>query len=266
MKGHGGTGQSIWIDGELSWIYERSSKRAERRRFCRDCLSLPVVGRHHPLVPTVKKSFPPKPKPAPAQVSRSTSVKKAVKRSPSIISATVESPTAKRLRPTDDPGPSYRAWSQPGNDFRMDNLSLVIGDRAVGKPEGSAGPNGAEVQSGRPETKPGTTPKSEAASMAAPDEDESNNKVAPEDKEGKDESSSSSRPKRQAAMNRPDYHALHHHISTPTARWLDLIHDPDKYGVIIKDGWSGHRGKAGADKGLQDHSRHYLDICCPRLG
>jgi hypothetical protein len=44
------------------------------------------------------------------------------------------------------------------------------------------------------------------------------------------------RPKRQVAMHRPDYHALHHHIATPTARWLDLIHDPAKYNTEIKDG------------------------------
>lgn len=47
---------------------------------------------------------------------------------------------------------------------------------------------------------------------------------------------SAARPKRQAAKNRPDYHALHHHIATPTARWLDLIHDPAKYNTEIKDG------------------------------
>jgi len=46
----------------------------------------------------------------------------------------------------------------------------------------------------------------------------------------------SARPKRQAALNRPDYHALHHHIATPTARWLDLIKDPEKYGTTIKPG------------------------------
>ena len=46
----------------------------------------------------------------------------------------------------------------------------------------------------------------------------------------------SSRPKRQAALNRPDYHALHHHIATPTAKWLDLINDPEKYGKTIKEG------------------------------
>jgi len=45
-----------------------------------------------------------------------------------------------------------------------------------------------------------------------------------------------SRPKRSAALNRPDYHALHHHIATPTARWLDLIKDPQKYGTVIVEG------------------------------
>lgn len=51
-----------------------------------------------------------------------------------------------------------------------------------------------------------------------------------------DNPSQTSRPKRQAAMNRPDYHALHHHIATPTARWLDLIHNPEKYNTTISDG------------------------------
>jgi F-box/leucine-rich repeat protein 10/11 len=45
-----------------------------------------------------------------------------------------------------------------------------------------------------------------------------------------------SRPKRQAALNRPDYHALHHHIATPTAKWLHLIADPEKYNATILDG------------------------------
>jgi hypothetical protein len=48
--------------------------------------------------------------------------------------------------------------------------------------------------------------------------------------------SASARPKRQAALNRPDYHALHHHIATPTAKWLHLIADPEKYNVTILDG------------------------------
>jgi hypothetical protein len=45
-----------------------------------------------------------------------------------------------------------------------------------------------------------------------------------------------SRPKRQAALNRPDYHALHHHIATPTGKWLRLIADPEKYNTTILDG------------------------------
>ena len=45
-----------------------------------------------------------------------------------------------------------------------------------------------------------------------------------------------SRPKRQAALNRLDYHALHHSIATPTTKWLNLIHDPEKYGKTIKEG------------------------------
>ena len=53
-----------------------------------------------------------------------------------------------------------------------------------------------------------------------------------------DESSSTARPKRQAALNRPDYHALHHHIATPTGKWLRLIADPEKYNTTILDGKS----------------------------
>jgi hypothetical protein len=51
-----------------------------------------------------------------------------------------------------------------------------------------------------------------------------------------DESSATARPKRQAALNRPDYHALHHHIATPTGKWLRLIADPEKYNTTILDG------------------------------
>ena len=55
-----------------------------------------------------------------------------------------------------------------------------------------------------------------------------------------DESSATARPKRQAALNRPDYHALHHHIATPTGKWLRLIADPEKYNTIILDGKLEH--------------------------
>lgn len=51
-----------------------------------------------------------------------------------------------------------------------------------------------------------------------------------------DDSSATARPKRQAALNRPDYHALHHHIATPTGKWLRLIADPEKYNTTILDG------------------------------
>ena len=36
-----------------------------------------------------------------------------------------------------------------------------------------------------------------------------------------------SRPKRQVAMKPIDYHALHNHIPTPTAKWLKYILDPE---------------------------------------
>lgn len=46
---------------------------------------------------------------------------------------------------------------------------------------------------------------------------------------------SSKRPKRAAALNAPDYHALHNHISTPTTKWLGLIKDPKKTNRKISD-------------------------------
>ena len=55
-----------------------------------------------------------------------------------------------------------------------------------------------------------------------------------------DEGSATARPKRQAALNRPDYHALHHHIATPTGKWLRLIADPEKYNTTILDGKLDH--------------------------
>jgi hypothetical protein len=54
--------------------------------------------------------------------------------------------------------------------------------------------------------------------------------------------SAPSRPKRQAALNRPDYHALHHHISTPTGKWLRLIADPEKNNATILDGKPASKG------------------------
>jgi F-box/leucine-rich repeat protein 10/11 len=56
------------------------------------------------------------------------------------------------------------------------------------------------------------------------------------DTQGQPMKEGEARPKRQAAMHRPDYHALHHHISTPTAKWLDLIGNPEKYGTKITEG------------------------------
>lgn len=44
------------------------------------------------------------------------------------------------------------------------------------------------------------------------------------------------RPKRKAALDRPDYWNMHNHIATPTKNWLDLIKDPKKYGRVIKPG------------------------------
>lgn len=44
------------------------------------------------------------------------------------------------------------------------------------------------------------------------------------------------RPKRKATLERPDYHALHNIISTPTSKWLALIRDPGKTGRKIREG------------------------------
>lgn len=44
------------------------------------------------------------------------------------------------------------------------------------------------------------------------------------------------RPKRQAALDRPDYLNMHNHVPTPTKNWIDLIKDPPKYGRVIKPG------------------------------
>ncbi|GFZ52058.1 JmjC domain-containing histone demethylation protein 1 [Saitozyma sp. JCM 24511] len=46
---------------------------------------------------------------------------------------------------------------------------------------------------------------------------------------------SSSRPKRKAAENAPDYYAWNHGIAAPTTKWLQLIADPAKYGKDIQD-------------------------------
>lgn len=44
------------------------------------------------------------------------------------------------------------------------------------------------------------------------------------------------RPKRRAALDRPDYYNMHNHNATPTRGWLDLIKNPAKHGRVIKDG------------------------------
>ena len=61
---------------------------------------------------------------------------------------------------------------------------------------------------------------------------------------------SQSRPKRQAAMHRPDYHALHHHIATPTGKWLDLIANPAAYGMVIREGERAHLTRMWSDRSL----------------
>lgn len=44
------------------------------------------------------------------------------------------------------------------------------------------------------------------------------------------------RPKRRAALDRPDYFNMHNHNATPTRSWLDLIKNPAKHGRVIKEG------------------------------
>ncbi|CAK9781731.1 unnamed protein product [Cutaneotrichosporon oleaginosum] len=44
------------------------------------------------------------------------------------------------------------------------------------------------------------------------------------------------RPKRRAALDRPDYLNMHNHTATPTRGWIDLIKNPAKYDRVIKDG------------------------------
>jgi len=50
---------------------------------------------------------------------------------------------------------------------------------------------------------------------------------------GADPPPAQSRPKRQAALDRPDYYSMHNHVATPTKQWVDLIKDPAKYGRVI---------------------------------
>ncbi|KAK4689621.1 hypothetical protein P7C73_g484, partial [Tremellales sp. Uapishka_1] len=64
---------------------------------------------------------------------------------------------------------------------------------------------------------------------------ESGDRTAVESTSPAPESTTDSRPKRQAALNKPDYHALHNHIATPTSKWLELIHDPGKTNRVIND-------------------------------
>lgn len=51
---------------------------------------------------------------------------------------------------------------------------------------------------------------------------------------GNDATAAEGRPKRRAALERPDYWNMHHHNATPTKGWIDLIKDPKKYGREVK--------------------------------
>lgn len=71
--------------------------------------------------------------------------------------------------------------------------------------------------------------------LDAPQQDTAQPQSARSSKAGK-EKEDPSRPKRKATLQRPDYHALHNNISTPTAKWLALIRDPGKSGRKIREG------------------------------
>lgn len=53
---------------------------------------------------------------------------------------------------------------------------------------------------------------------------------------GGDTPTEEARPKRRAALDRPDYYNMHNHNATPTRSWLDLIKDPAKHGRVIHEG------------------------------
>lgn len=87
-----------------------------------------------------------------------------------------------------------------------------------------------------------------SAPLDAPQRDSTQPQSARSSKAGK-EKEDPLRPKRKATLQRPDYHALHNNISTPTAKWLALIRDPGKSGRKIREGESrnhDHRRTAQA--------------------
>lgn len=171
---------------------------------------------HHPLSATVdNKTFPPKPRiPRP---------RRSIKRSSSSVpfdgDVIVASPNVKK-RKIDQNGTSTSSPLANGNHHApspaststLRNDSLVIKEEHADVPSPRVEP---------PDHIPDpTTVDSPAMETVVKDE------------------FGVARPKREAAKNRPDYHALHHHIATPTARWLDLIRDPAKHNTEIKDGES----------------------------
>jgi len=182
------------------------------RRYCSKCLLWAVDPTNprptrFPLVSTLKRDFPPKPK-LPAAKPR-----KSLKRSPSSSSLDPrrDSPVIKRTRVdserksevnSEEPSHHHTNGHLPTADIKL-NGSSVNGDLGT---KGHATPNGHVIAIGN--------------KMIIPDPP----------------SEGINRPKRQAALNRPDYHALHHHIATPTGKWLQLIGDPEKYGKVIKEG------------------------------
>ena len=67
-------------------------------------------------------------------------------------------------------------------------------------------------------------------------------------------------------MNRPDYHALHHHIATPTGKWLELIANPQAFDVTISEGKQATSRKLAADPIPQATSLDYLLSSSRKLG
>ncbi|ORX38273.1 hypothetical protein BD324DRAFT_620219 [Kockovaella imperatae] len=127
--------------------------------------------------------------------------------------------------------PSCISWSvDPTNDKRPHHPLVATLNKRTFPPKKST--HRVEKRSSERTASPGTTSKKPRLSSTISDTSAINQKdpSAPGDVKAK------ARPKRQAALNRPDYHALHHHIATPTAKWLELIANPQHFDVVISEG------------------------------
>ncbi|ORY29669.1 hypothetical protein BCR39DRAFT_531569 [Naematelia encephala] len=199
------TGEGAWTNW-TGWV---------GRWYCKVCIDQendPTSShpRHHPLIATLKKGFPPKPKGAPR-------LSKSLKRSPS--STTIASAAS--------PGTSKKRRITGVITRPLTPNSIAMKDSGVErKPDIHRDQKSEEFDSdvdmlddrGEGSSKSAILPTSRATE---------NRPVTPV-------MDASSRPKRQAALNRPDYHALHNHDAAPTSRWLALIADPERYGATIK--------------------------------